>query len=54
MPLDPVADTEKVPDVKGALGRTCKRLRWAIKGVKGYLRHSEEQELGCVHQTNQW
>lgn len=35
MPLGPVVDTEKVPYVKGALDRTCKRPRWAIKGVKG-------------------
>lgn len=35
MPLGPVVDTEKVPYVKGALERTCKRPRWAIKGVKG-------------------
>lgn len=34
MPLGPVVDTEKVPYVKGALDRTCKWPRWAIKGVK--------------------
>lgn len=34
MPLGPVVDIEKVPYVKGALDRTCKRPRWVIKGVK--------------------